>query len=102
MSICCPAAAASISGIIHHIRRIAKASQTGAEVSIAAEAVYDLFQIERNTDMPNRISVWMAGSLLALPAFLRPPEPTRADVRYGAHERHVIDYYRAPGRGPTP
>lgn len=28
--------------------------------------------------------------------------PTEADVRYGPHERHALDFYRAAAPGPTP
>lgn len=30
------------------------------------------------------------------------PKPTRAEVRYGSHERHVLDFWQAPSDGPTP
>src|SRR5687767_13537174 len=30
------------------------------------------------------------------------PEPTFADVKYGPHERNVLDFWRAPGEGPRP
>jgi acetyl esterase len=30
------------------------------------------------------------------------PEPTVADVKYGPHERNVLDFWRAPGEGPRP
>ena len=30
------------------------------------------------------------------------PDPTHADVAYGSDERHVIDFYQAPGDGPHP
>ncbi len=32
----------------------------------------------------------------------KPPTPTLADVRYGTHERHVLDFWRAPSDRPTP
>lgn len=31
-----------------------------------------------------------------------PPEATRANVAYGAHERQVLDFYKAPSDQPTP
>ena len=30
------------------------------------------------------------------------PKPTLAEVRYGPHERHVLDFWRAPSATPTP
>ena len=30
------------------------------------------------------------------------PEPTLAGIRYGDHERHVLDFWRAPSDTPTP
>lgn len=30
------------------------------------------------------------------------PAPTHADVAYGPHDRHVLDFWRAPGEGPRP
>ena len=30
------------------------------------------------------------------------PKPTRAGVRYGAHERHILDFWQAPSDSPTP
>ena len=30
------------------------------------------------------------------------PDPTFADVKYGPHERNVLDFWRAPGEGPRP
>lgn len=41
----------------------------------------------------------------ALPAQQRKalkPEPTYADVAYGDHERHVLDFYKADSPSPTP
>lgn len=32
----------------------------------------------------------------------KPPTPTLAAVRYGTHERHVLDFWRAPSDRPTP
>ena len=29
-------------------------------------------------------------------------QPTHADVKYGAHERQVLDFWRAPGDKPSP
>jgi len=36
------------------------------------------------------------------PASPVPLAPTHADVAYGEHERHVLDFWRAPGDGPRP
>ena len=30
------------------------------------------------------------------------PAPTFADVAYGVHERHRLDFFQAPGEGPRP
>lgn len=30
------------------------------------------------------------------------PKPTLAEVRYGEHERHVLDFWKAPSDSPTP
>lgn len=30
------------------------------------------------------------------------PKPTLAEVRYGEHERHVLDFWKAPSDAPTP
>ena len=30
------------------------------------------------------------------------PKPTLANVRYGEHERHVLDFWKAESAGPTP
>jgi len=30
------------------------------------------------------------------------PEPTRAEVAYGGHERQVLDFWRAESEEPTP
>ncbi len=30
------------------------------------------------------------------------PEPTSAGIRYGKHERHVLDFWKAPSDKPTP
>jgi acetyl esterase len=30
------------------------------------------------------------------------PDPTFAEVKYGPHERNVLDFWRAPGDGPRP
>lgn len=30
------------------------------------------------------------------------PKPTLAEVRYGGHERHVLDFWKAPSDTPTP
>lgn len=30
------------------------------------------------------------------------PQPTLADVRYGPHDRHVLDFWKAPSEKPTP
>jgi len=30
------------------------------------------------------------------------PKPTLAEVRYGAHERHVLDFWKAESAAPTP
>ncbi|MDP6039832.1 MAG: alpha/beta hydrolase [Candidatus Latescibacteria bacterium] len=30
------------------------------------------------------------------------PKPTLAEVRYGDHERHVLDFWKAPSDTPTP
>ncbi len=30
------------------------------------------------------------------------PQPTLSDVRYGEHERHVLDFWKAPSDVPTP
>ena len=32
----------------------------------------------------------------------RPMKPTAADVRYGPHERNVLDFYQAKSDKPTP
>ena len=32
----------------------------------------------------------------------KPPGPTHADVRYGPHERNVLDFWQAKGDGPRP
>lgn len=52
--------------------------------------------------MPNRISLFLATLLAILAALLPAAEPTLADVRYGPHERHVLDFYRAPARNLSP
>ncbi len=30
------------------------------------------------------------------------PKPTLAEARYGEHERHVLDFWKAPSNTPTP
>ena len=45
------------------------------------------------------VTVVDAGQRRSRPA---PPEPTHADVRYGPHERNVLDLYLAESEGPTP
>jgi len=30
------------------------------------------------------------------------PEPTLSGIRYGTHERHILDFWRAPSDAPTP
>lgn len=35
-------------------------------------------------------------------AAAQPPAPTLADVRYGPHERNVLDFWKAPSAKPTP
>ena len=30
------------------------------------------------------------------------PKPTLSEVRYGEHERHVLDFWKAPSDAPTP
>ena len=30
------------------------------------------------------------------------PKPTLAEVRYGEHERHILDFWKAPSDTPTP
>ena len=30
------------------------------------------------------------------------PKPTLSDVRYGKHERHILDFWKAPSEKPTP
>jgi len=49
----------------------------------------------------------IAGALPLLQACARAqnqpaPEPTAANVKYGPHERNVLDFWRAPGEGPRP
>ncbi|MBA4067649.1 MAG: hypothetical protein C0501_28875 [Isosphaera sp.] len=43
-----------------------------------------------------------AGVLLAPAAAFAQPIPTEANVRYGKHERQVLDFYRAKADAPTP
>jgi acetyl esterase/lipase len=38
----------------------------------------------------------------AAPADPPPPKPTLAEVRYGTHERHVLDFWKADSDKPTP
>ena len=33
---------------------------------------------------------------------LEKPRPTKADVKYGPHERNVLDFWKAAGEAPTP
>ena len=30
------------------------------------------------------------------------PKPTRSGIRYGKHERHILDFWQAPSDRPTP
>ena len=30
------------------------------------------------------------------------PKPTLSGIRYGKHERHILDFWKAPSDGPTP
>src|SRR5687768_6848418 len=52
-----------------------------------------------------RALVLFAVLLLAAPVYAqdrKKPEPTHKDVRYGPHERNVLDFWKAEAREPTP
>jgi acetyl esterase len=54
--------------------------------------------------MHRYLSLLFLAGLLAAPAQDRPPlpAPDHADVRYGPHERNVLDVWVAEGRAPAP
>src|SRR5687767_14483102 len=57
--------------------------------------------------LPCRILACLGVGLLSLGCAVaqeRPPmpEPTYAEVKYGPHERNVLDFWKAPGDGPRP
>ncbi|MHC4997270.1 MAG: hypothetical protein ACYTGQ_19740 [Planctomycetota bacterium] len=44
-----------------------------------------------------------AGRVAKAPAYPKEvPAPTLSEVRYGSHERHVMDFWRAESDEPTP
>ncbi|HEX5790934.1 MAG TPA: hypothetical protein VFY13_07255, partial [Luteolibacter sp.] len=43
-----------------------------------------------------------SGTLLAQKHGKNVPEPTKANVSYGPHERNVMDVWLAAGEGPRP
>jgi acetyl esterase/lipase len=44
-----------------------------------------------------------AGASVVAPAYAASvPKPTRSDVPYGKHDRHVLDFWKAPSDKPTP
>ncbi len=54
--------------------------------------------------MCRRLSLLLLAGLLVAPAQQRPqlPAPDHADVRYGPHERNVVDVWLAKSPKPTP
>ena len=66
-----------------------------------------------NLFIPRRLAACVAVSLFAFPLAAQTrrapekydaavPKPTQAEVRYGEHERHVIDFWQAKSDTPTP
>jgi acetyl esterase len=47
-------------------------------------------------------SLFPRRGLIASADLLAAAQPTEADVRYGPHERNVLDFYKAPAAGPAP
>jgi acetyl esterase/lipase len=52
--------------------------------------------------MRQRLSLLLLGALLLASAQQRPPLPDYADVRYGPHERNVLDVWLAKSQARTP
>ena len=69
------------------------------------EAVRDVFVSPENgrdakADVPAQVADSPAKK--AKPAEPTVPKPTLTEVRYGEHERHVLDFWKANSRTPTP
>jgi len=53
--------------------------------------------------LPMRLTVALLALICCLMAGVgRTAEPTLTDVRYGPHERNVLDFYKAAANGPSP
>ena len=55
------------------------------------------------------VAIWQLGALpcwsqekAAQKSRLAPPTPTKANVKYGEHEMHVLDFWEAKGDAPKP
>ena len=48
------------------------------------------------------ICALLAAMFIASPALAKPPKPTMEDVKYGTHERHVLDFWKPESDKPAP
>jgi acetyl esterase/lipase len=62
--------------------------------------VADEFHLDRHAMKSAAILIALLAALV--PAHGTTPTPTQANVRYGPHERHVLDFWQAKSDKPTP